>query len=207
MNTQDHSKSGGDDDRALLLRVLSQQDSVALTILYERFQENLRRHLLPYVLWRGDTADVIQEVFARLWQGQCAYDNESDVGLYLVGMARNIARKHLQRERRRKQTRSAVLIASRTGPGPGAKGEDLDDPQTITQDKEMRDRMLMALTRLPRKSREALELVYVRGLRPQEAAARLLCPFPIFRNRMHYGLVRLRRELEGLENPNSELRK
>jgi RNA polymerase sigma factor (sigma-70 family) len=207
MNTQDHGKNGGADDRSLLLRVLSKRDAAALTILYERFQEDLRRHLFAYVLWRGDTADVIQEVFACLWQGRCAYDNESDVGSYLVGMAKNIARKHLQRERRRREACSTILAALRTGSGPGERGKDPSDPQTITQDKEMRDRMLLALTRLSRKAREALELVYIRGLRSHEAAARLRCPFPVFRNRIHYGLARLRHELGDLEDPGSELRK
>jgi len=194
MNRKQYTKGNNDDDLNLLTRVLRQQDPVAMAVLYEKFRACIGRYLHHHVASNDEIMDLIEEVFTCVWQGQCAYDGRSDVQIYLLGIARNIARKHQHREQKRVAVHSSLrTAASRLSTGKLV--DSLYDPEKAIQSKEIQDKLLKTLRRLPQKCCQALELVYIQDLRPYEAAARIGCPFPVFRNRMQYGLTKLRQEL------------
>ncbi len=192
------NRSDYNNNRILMMRVLSNHDPVAMSALYYKYRELLEKYLFYLTGSHSDTMDLVAELFARIWQGQCKYNGESDVQAYLLGIAKNVARRHRSRELRR-NTAHANFRNHCIGARIAGLADSTYNPERIIQIREIHEKTLKALKRLPEKSREALELVLIHGIRPCDAATQLGCPFPIFRNRMQYGLAKLRQELDDID--------
>jgi RNA polymerase sigma factor (sigma-70 family) len=131
-----------------------------------------------------DVQDVVAETFLTAWRR--LGDVPEDAVPWLFATARlHIANRH--RSSRRRQALGERLMNVR---------QPIDDQPTDIERREVDERLLEAIRRLPPKEREALMLVAWDGLTPRRAARAAGCGAPAFRVRLHRARARLKRALE-----------
>ncbi len=129
--------------------------------------------------------DLAQEVFARVWHRRAQYRPLGPVRNYLFGIAANV----LRESRAKYHGQVAVGIdeledvADTGGVSPPARAESAEQVQALCT----------LMTRLSTRQRQVLELVYLVGLGPEEAARRLGCSVEALRVHLCKARQRLRK--------------
>jgi RNA polymerase sigma-70 factor (ECF subfamily) len=160
-----------------LLQGLRAGDEEAFTLLYRRWQGPVYRYALRVSGSPALAEDVTQEVFMALLRRNEGYDpNRGELSSYLHGIARNMARRRLERER------GLQPLAEEAGP---------DDPLADLARRERSDLVWDGLLGLPLHYREAVVLCDLQGLSYEEAAAALGCAVGTVRSRLHRGREQL----------------
>jgi RNA polymerase sigma-70 factor, ECF subfamily len=136
-------------------------------------------------------ADVVQDVFLRLWRRPQAFDaTRGELGTYLRLMARSRA-VDVWREsqsRGRAADRLKVVVADGEPKGP-------DRPDDALERSADRAAVRDALRELPPAQREALVLAYWGGMTAEQIARREHIPLGTAKSRIRLGLARLRGEV------------
>ena len=137
-----------------LLRGLRAGEEEAFTVLYRRWQGPVYRYALRMSGSPALAEDVTQEVFMALLRRSEGYDpSRGELSSYLHGIARNMARRRLERER------SFLPLGRRRGPRTRWR---------ISAQRERTDLVWGGLPGLP-PHREAVVLCDLRGLSYEEA--------------------------------------
>ncbi len=147
-------------DGVLMERIRS-GDGEALGII-------VKRHWSPLVAYSArmvgsvDVAEeVAQETFVRLWEGRGRWNPGGSVQGFLFRTARNLALAVVRHLEVRRRTEPAIRHALE-GHTPS--------PLQHVVDRELQDAVRVALSRLPPKRQQAIELVRLRGMSLDEAA-------------------------------------
>jgi len=160
-----------------LLRGLRAGDEEAFSALYRRWQGPVYRYALRVSGSPALAEDVTQEVFMALLRRSEGYDpSRGELSSYLHGIARNIARRRLERER------GLLPLGEEAG---------RDDPMADLARREQADLVWSGVLALPLHYREALVLCDLQGLSYEEAAAALGCAVGTVRSRLHRGREQL----------------
>jgi len=160
-----------------LLRGMRGGDEAAFTALYRRWQGPLFRYALRVSGSPALAEDVTQEVFMALLRRNEGYDpSRGEVSSYLHGIARNLARRRIERER------GHLPLADEAGP---------DDPLADLVRRERTDLVWEGILGLPLHYREVVVLCDLQGLSYEEAAAALACAVGTVRSRLHRGREQL----------------
>ncbi len=133
--------------------------------------------------------DLAQEVFARVWRRRAQYQPLGPVKNYLLGVAANVVRESQAGGRGRVgiDIEGLESLVDTGRASPLSQAESAEQLQTM--------RVLMG--RLSTRQRQALELVYLAGLEPREAARQLGCSVRALR--VH--LCKARQKLRQLARP------
>jgi len=158
----------------------------------QAFGELVARHqrLVASVAWRSGVArseveDVVSEVFVKAWRHLHRFRPEHAFSTWLYRLALNHV---IDRARRaRKERGRTEMPAQLADPQPG--------PFERTEAAERAELLRTALGDLPPHYREALFLVYVEGLKVEEAARLLTLPSGTIKTRLMRGREALRRLL------------
>lgn len=86
-----------------LLRRIQAKDSQAFEELHNRYVSALIRHARSIVHDEDSSADLIQEVFIRVWQKAEQWDGKGSVRSWLYKITTNLSLNHLRSQRRRPQ--------------------------------------------------------------------------------------------------------
>jgi RNA polymerase sigma-70 factor (ECF subfamily) len=125
--------------------------------------------------------DVYQEVLLTLHKARHSYEPGRPLGPWLFTVARNSMLDAMKRNRR---------FAEREVPT-----EDLPEPLREEKDDSLGDELHRALQALPEDNRVAVELLKIRGLSLEEAAAQLGIKVGALKVRAHRGYKELRKIL------------
>ena len=172
-----------------MARVAAGDRDAALIELYRRYARRLYglgRRLLPE---RGMAEELVQDTFVRLWRSASSFDErKGSAQTFIFTLAR----------------RAAVDLLRRSAARPLGTLSDLESelPDEQVSDQEFGAILLglevrEALSALPDKHREVLELLFDDGLTQREAADRLDVPLGTIKTRCFYALRGLKTELEG----------
>jgi len=177
-------------DRAALER-LARRDESALAELYDRHARLIYSLALRILRDQGDAEDVVQEVFAQVWDQAGRYDQaRGNVAGWLVMLARSRAIDRLRRRQSRPETPNvepdALEIPDATP---------LADDQLLASSRAVAVRA--AMDGLPLLQRIAIELAFYEGLTHVEIAERLEQPLGTVKTRIRQGLLALRGRLTG----------
>jgi RNA polymerase sigma-70 factor, ECF subfamily len=177
-------------DRAALDR-LARRDESALAELYDRHARLIYSLALRILRDQGDAEDVVQEVFAQVWDQAGRYDQaRGNVAGWLVMLARSRAIDRLRRRQSRPETPNvepdALEIPDATP---------LADDQLLASSRAVAVRA--AMDGLPLLQRIAIELAFYEGLTHVEIAERLEQPLGTVKTRIRQGLLALRGRLTG----------
>lgn len=176
---------------AELLRLISDGDEEAFTMLYRRRQAGVYRFALHMSGSEAVAEDVVQEVFMVLMRDFNRYDPaRGSLAAYLYGVARNLVLRLMQKDRAlvslpeeyEEDESWATLSAS-----PASKADPLGDLTRL----ETVERVRQAVLALPQHYREAVVLCELHELSYAEAAQALGCAVGTVRSRLHRGRAML----------------
>ncbi len=178
-------------DADLIGRV-SEGDTRALEILYDRYSRVVYSFALRIV---GDpqlAEELLQEVFLRTWQQGAAFRAARGSFItWLLSITHNMAIDEVRKRRRRPQRADneepETVLAAMTD-----EGQDVEEEVWLSS---LREMIATALQELPVAQREAIELAYFQGLTQREIAERLGEPLGTIKTRMRLGIQKLREQL------------
>ncbi|MFN8526140.1 MAG: sigma-70 family RNA polymerase sigma factor [Chloroflexota bacterium] len=182
------------DDR--LIAQIAGGDDAALVALYRRYARQVYSLALRMLSDEESTEEVVQDTFVRVWHRAAAYDaSRARFGTWILGITHNLAVDELRRRRARPSTISH---------NPHAEGDArLDfpslvrahDPQSVAEASDVGTAVRVALRRLPREQRAAIELAYFGGLTQSEIADATGVPLGTIKSRIRLGMVTLQNTL------------
>jgi RNA polymerase sigma factor (sigma-70 family) len=166
-----------------VVAMLARSDESALAELYDRFGRLAYGLALRVLRDEKLAEDAVQEAFLAAWRNADRFMPERGrAGTWLLTLVHRRAVDLVRREDRR---RAEPL---REGFEPAAAESAEDDAWLRIE----RERVQLALKRLPDQQREALELAYYGGFTQSELAERRGEPVGTIKSRMFTGLARLR---------------
>lgn len=178
-------------DRTVLKRAIYERDQCAQKYIYIKYKPFVRQSIKNTGNLDGYVNDLVHEVFVNVCEGKCQYSGNTDVRGYLCGVAKNVVKYHVRREKRR--TRANLIYRNNVSTKPNHVINITNKSENYQFDK-FQETLRQAIAKLPKKSREAVELILIYKIKPPQAAKKLGCSSTIFRNRLHYGIKKLRRE-------------
>ena len=177
-----------DEDTELMLRARN-DDSVAFEKLYRKYAPLMYVYLTSRHNWAGSAADIIQEVFTRLWAQRYRYQARAKFKTYLFAHVKivclekdGIDTKQRTLANRFLQEFSRVIASPAT-------------PEMVVNRVEMNELLERALAQLSTKQREALQLYYTERMSLHEAAQSMGCTQKCFESRLSRGRTKLRQLL------------
>jgi RNA polymerase sigma-70 factor (ECF subfamily) len=149
---------------------------------------------------REEALDIVQEVFIKLFHSIKNFKGRSHFYTYLYRMVMNTAIDHARKTG--KQT-----ISSLDQEGSFQPSDDLEKgPERILLQKELEERVKLAMDKLPAEQRAALIFRDVEGLSYREMAEAMGCSIGTVMSRLHYGRKRIQELLEDYVEMRSQSR-
>ena len=177
-----------DEDIRLMIKARN-GDRLAYDQLYSRYFHTVVSFLVRHNARLNVCEDLAQEVFTRVWDYRSRYQPLAPLKNYLLGVAANVLHEDRVKSRGRVHLDACDLetVMDTSQPSPPSQAQFAEQLQTV--------RTLM--TSLTTRQRQAVELVYLAGLAPNEAARRLGCSRQSLRSHL-YSARRKLRELSRL---------
>ena len=167
-----------------------QGDQEALKEIFDKYYKKVYRIAYGVVRQREEALDVVQEVFIKLFRSIKNFKGRSHFYTYLYRMVMNTAIDH-----KRKAGKQFMSSLNEEGsfepPDEAEKG-----PERILLQKELEERVKLAMDRLPAEQKAALIFRDVEGLSYQEMAEAMGCSIGTVMSRLHYGRKRMQESLK-----------
>lgn len=180
-------------DVALLARI-ADRDAAALADLYDRYNRLLFSLVLRVLRDRGESEDVLQEVFVRVWDRADSYTPVLGTpSAWLVRIARNRAIDRL----RSRQVRANVAEPYDEAPG-AADATPAGNPEQTARTAEHRRAIVAALDQLPAEQRILIDAAYFEGFTQSELAEKYSLPLGTVKTRIRTAMQVLRQTLAPL---------
>jgi RNA polymerase sigma-70 factor (ECF subfamily) len=177
-------------DRLAIDRIAN-GDHDALGDLYDRHGRLIYSLALRVVRDQGEAEDIVQEVFAQVWQQASRYrEARGNVIAWMLTVTRSRAIDRLRRRASRPQHAGEDSAVTEIADGAPAIDEQLAWAGRAVQ-------IRGALESLPLLQRIAIELAFYEGLTHAEVAERLELPLGTIKTRIRQGLLKLRDQLTG----------
>ena len=164
---------------AELLQLMQRGDGEAFSALYQRHQQRVFRYASVYSGVEGVAADITQEVFMHLIDNHSFDPAQGDLRAYLLGMARNLLRRHW-----RDAQRFEALPGDDDGPLDEAMIEHIEPSMLVSRAQQHGD-LRAAILALPSYYREVMILCELEELDYLEAARILEVPLGTVRSRLN----------------------
>lgn len=177
-------------DIVLLTRIAG-RDAAALGELYDRHNRLLFSLIMRVLRDRGESEDVLQDVFMRVWDRADSYTPALGTpSAWLVRIARNRAIDRL----RSRQVRANVA-ESYEDPPVAADLTLAGNPEQLARTAEHRRAIVSALDQLPAEQRTLIDAAYFEGYTQSELAERFNLPLGTVKTRIRTAMQELRRTL------------
>ena len=167
-----------------------QGDQEALKEIFDNYHKKVYRIAYGVVRQREEALDVVQEVFIKLFRSIKNFKGRSHFYTYLYRMVMNTAIDH-----KRKAGKQFMSSLNEEGsfepPDEAEKG-----PERILLQKELEERVNLAMDKLPAEQKAALIFRDVEGLSYQEMAEAMGCSIGTVMSRLHYGRKRMQESLK-----------
>ena len=173
---------------ALVARAMS-GDRDAFAQLYSRYEAAMYRFALQMTASPSIAEDVVQETFVALLQNLGRYDRGRPLAAYLYGIARNVTRRRLQRERR-----LVSIDHVREHPAPTEFAEGLERREHL-------DLLRQAIVALAPRHREVIVMCDLHKMPYEMVAAAVGCPVGTVRSRLHRARLLLAERMQEFRTP------
>src|SRR6185436_9517175 len=97
------------DDPEELLEQSRRGSTQAFAGIVRQYQSRVRAYLSRYVRDRDAVEDLAQDTFLLAYRSLSSYRGESSLGVWLIGIARNVALMHVRDQARRRARETEVL--------------------------------------------------------------------------------------------------
>lgn len=180
-----------DDD---LVARIGARDRTALSLLFRRRQADVYRIAMLMTGSPATAEDVTQDVFLAVMRDASRFESgRASVTAWLCGIARNHARRRLERDRRLQPLpeQSDPPVAGEAGPF---------DPLREMSNAEQIEMLRRAVLTLPVRYREVVVLCDLEELSYADAASALECSIGTVRSRLHRGRALLTAKMHAHES-------
>lgn len=185
------------DEREILDRVRNGEID-AVELLFEEHQTRIYRICLLYTDSTDDAKDVLQETFLRAYKSVRRFRGESSFTTWLTRIAINICL-NMRRDRRSAEPiEDADRLEFSTH---GLPESSLGNPEEALKVRELRERVLMLVERLPPRERMAFVLKHFDHLKIREISVVMKISEGTVKSFLHRAVVTLR---EGLSREGRE---
>jgi RNA polymerase sigma-70 factor (ECF subfamily) len=167
-------------DESLLERIAA-GDQLAMRTLYARHSVKAYRFVLRLVGDARKAEDIVSEVFFDVWRQAGRFEGRSQVGTWILAIARF---KALTARRARRDEPLDHAMAENIADG-------ADDPEACLQKKDERALLRACIAQLSGDHRAVIDLVYYHGKSVEEAAEILGVPRNTVKTRMFYARKRI----------------
>jgi RNA polymerase sigma-70 factor (ECF subfamily) len=173
-----------------LISRCQQGDQEALKGIFEKYQKKVYRIAYGVVRQREEALDIVQEVFIKLFRSIKNFKGRSHFYTYLYRMVMNTAIDHARK-------RGKQFISSLDEEGSLEPSDEVEKgPERILLQKELEERVKLAMDKLPAEQKAALIFRDVEGLSYQEMAEAMGCSIGTVMSRLHYGRKRMQELLK-----------
>jgi RNA polymerase sigma-70 factor (ECF subfamily) len=167
---------------------LATGDVEALEGLYDRYGMLVYSTALRVAREVHLAEDIAQEVFLSIWRHPDRYvPQRGSFVPWLLSVARNRAVDQVRSRGRRQRHQTGGEVPER-----GFPTGDRDDPVLMAEPADERQRVQHALSRLPAKQRQTIEMAYIGGYSQQEIAILTSEPLGTVKTRIRLGMQKLR---------------
>jgi RNA polymerase sigma-70 factor (ECF subfamily) len=175
-------------------------DQEALKEIFDKYNKKVYRIAYGVVRQREEALDIVQEVFIKLFHSIKNFKGKSHFYTYLYRMVMNTAIDHARKTGKQ-------IISSLDQEGSFQPSDDLEKgPERILLQKELEERVKLAMDKLPAEQRAALIFRDVEGLSYQEMAEAMGCSIGTVMSRLHYGRKRIQELLKDYVEMNGQSR-
>ncbi len=167
-----------------------QGDQAALKEIFDKYHKKVYRIAYGVVRQREDALDIVQEVFIKLFRSIRNFKGRSHFYTYLYRMAMNTAIDH-------KRKVGKPWMSSLDEEGSFEPSDEVEKgPERILLQKELEERVRLAMDKLPDEQKAALIFRDVEGLSYQEMAEAMGCSIGTVMSRLHYGRRKMQESLK-----------
>jgi RNA polymerase sigma-70 factor (ECF subfamily) len=168
----------------------------ALEVLYDRYARVVYSFAVRIVADSQVAEEVLQEAFTRSWQQASRFEfSRGSVVSWLLSITHNLAIDEVRKRQRRPQRADLVDVTTVLQ----GQADTAVDVEEAAEAAETRERIRLAMARLPETQRVVIELAYFRGLTQREIAALLNEPLGTIKTRMRLGMQKLKEYLSAQE--------
>lgn len=169
---------------------LKNSDRKAYELIFRDMHDALLRYAIRYTSDAAVAADLVQDVFVKLWQVRETLDPNRSLRAFLFRLVRNLALNHQRNQAGRRDKEDlvrAALVRPRSRPDEDLAGRWL------------KDKLDVWIADLPKRQREALLLSRHEGLRHDEIALVMGVSPRTVNNHMVKALKHLHRQIQAYE--------
>jgi len=167
-----------------------QGDQEASKEIFDKYNKKVYRIAYGVVRQREEALDIVQEVFIKLFRSIKNFKGKSHFYTYLYRMVMNTAIDHARKTGKQ-------FISSLDEEGSFEPSDELEKgPERILLQKELEERVKLAMEKLSAEQRAALIFRDVEGLSYQEMAEAMGCSIGTVMSRLHYGRKRVQELLK-----------
>jgi len=166
------------DDDAALVEACRRGERRAMEALYHRYKRRVFG-LVTRIVGPGDSEEVAQEVFVRIFRGLGRFRGDSQLSTWIYRLAVNASLSHVTRRPRHEGGDEEALA-------------NLPAPQTSGADPTVSHRLERALSSLPAGYRAVLVLHDIHGMNHDEVAEILGCHVGTSKSQLHKARARMR---------------
>ena len=167
-----------------------QGDQEALKEIFDKYHKKVYRIAYGVVRQREEALDVVQEVFIKLFRSIKNFKGRSHFYTYLYRMVMNTAIDHARKAGKQ-------FMSSLNEEGSFEPSDEVEKgPERILLQKELEERVKLAMDKLPAEQKVALIFRDVEGLSYQEMAEAMGCSIGTVMSRLHYGRKRMQESLK-----------
>ena len=167
-----------------------QGDQEALKEIFDKYHKKVYRIAYGVVRHRDEALDIVQEVFIKLFRSIKNFKGRSQFYTYLYRMVMNTSIDHARKTG--KQFVSSLDEEGSFEP----RDEAEKGPERILLQKELEEKVKLAMDKLPADQKAALIFRDVEGLSYQEMAEAMGCSIGTVMSRLHYGRKRMQESLK-----------
>jgi RNA polymerase sigma-70 factor (ECF subfamily) len=160
-------------------------DQDALKEIFDQYHKKVYRIAYGVVRQREDTLDIVQEVFIKVFRSIKNFKGKSHFYTYLYRMTMNTAIDHTRKMKRQLPRNREEVEESQLS------DDSEKRPDRILAQKELEERVKLAMEKLPGDQRSALIFREIEGLSYQEMAETMGCSIGTVMSRLHYGRKKL----------------
>ncbi len=168
-------------DDAELIRRIAGLDQLALRTLIGRHQVRLFRFLMRLIRDEAQAEELTNEVFMEVWRNAGRYEGRSQVGTWLLSIARNRAISRLRKRRELGWDEDAAAEIA----------DEDDDPEVVAQKQDKAAALRRCLDGLSTEHREIVDLVYYQEMSVSEVAEIVGIPENTVKTRLFYARKKL----------------
>jgi len=165
-----------DTSDAALIQSIAAGNKDAMRVLFARYHARVHQFLLRLIAENSTAEDLVSEVFLDVWRQAAGFQGRSQVGTWLLAIARNKALSTLRRRSTEELDEDAAAALEDSG----------NDPEVTMQDRQQSEILRKCLTRLSPAHREVIDLVYYHEKSIDEVADIIGVPQNTVKTRMLY---------------------